>query len=99
MMAERNRSLADGRPDPAADWPQAEAVLVLRPDLDRPVGMRRPGLGDSGIEPPLKAARCSGVAARGCCGRAAGAPPPSRDVAPSRAAPLGRPTAPPPPGA
>jgi hypothetical protein len=71
MMAERNRSLADGRPDPAADRLQAEAVLVLRPDLDQQVGMRRPGLGDSGIEPPLKAARCSGVAARGCRGRGA----------------------------
>ena len=69
VMAEGNRSLADGRPDPAADRLQAKAVLVLRPDLDWPVGMRRLGRGDSGIEPPLKAALCSGVAARGCRGR------------------------------
>jgi hypothetical protein len=55
VMAERNRSLAPGCPDPAADWLQAEAVLVLRPDLDRPVGMRRPGRDDSGIEPPSAA--------------------------------------------
>ena len=71
VVAEGDRPLADGRPDPAADRLQAKAVLVLRPDLDRPVGMRRLGLSDSGIEPPLKAARCSGVAARGCRGRGA----------------------------
>ena len=71
VVAEGDRPLADGRPDPAADRPQAEAVLVLRPDLDRAIGMRRLGRGDSGLEPPLKAARCSGVAARGCRGRGA----------------------------
>ncbi len=69
VLAEGDRSLASGRPDPAPDRLQAETVLVLRPDLDRPVGMRRPGRSDSGLEPPLKAARCSGVAARGCRGR------------------------------
>src|SRR4051812_28298628 len=63
VVAEGDRSLANGRPDPAPDRLQAEAVLVLRPDLDQPVEVRRPGRGDSGIEPPLKAARCSGVAA------------------------------------
>jgi hypothetical protein len=46
-------------------------VLVLGPDLDRPVGMRRLGLGDSGFEPPLKAACSSAVAARACRGRGA----------------------------
>jgi hypothetical protein len=51
MVAKGNRPLADWRPDPAADRLQAETVLVLRPDLDRPVRMRRLGLGDSGIEP------------------------------------------------
>ena len=71
MMPERNGALAHRCPDPAADRLQAKAMLVLRPDLDRPVGMRRPGLGDSGVEPPLKAARCSGVAARGWRGRGA----------------------------
>src|SRR3954471_18037204 len=38
VMAEGDRSLTPGRPDPAADRLQAEAVLVLRPDLDRAVG-------------------------------------------------------------
>lgn len=69
VVAQRNRSLADGRPDPAPDRLQPEPVLVLRPDLDRAVGMRRFGGSDSGVEPPLKAVRCSGVAARGCRGR------------------------------
>ena len=71
VVAEGDRPLADRRPDPAADRLQAKAVLVLRPDLDRPVGMGRLGRSDSGIEPPLKAACCSGVAARGCRGRGA----------------------------
>jgi site-specific DNA recombinase len=71
VVAEGDRPLTNGCPDPAPDRLQAEAVLVLRPDLDRAVGMCRFGLGDSGIEPPLKAARCSGVAARGCRGRGA----------------------------
>ncbi len=71
MMAEGDRPLADGRPDPAPDRLQAEAVLVRRPDLDGAVGMRRLGLCDRRLEPPLKAARCSGVAARVCRGRGA----------------------------
>jgi hypothetical protein len=71
VMAEGDRPLTNGRPDPAADRLQAKAVLVLCPDLDRPIGMRRLGRSDSGIEPPLKAACCSGVAARGCRGRGA----------------------------
>src|SRR3982751_3662103 len=77
-VAEGDRPLAPGRRDPAPDRLQAEAVLVLRPDLGRPVGVRRPGRGDSGIEPPLKAARCSGVAARGCRGRGAWTDQPMR---------------------
>ena len=64
MVAQRHRALAFGRPHPAADRLQAEAGLILRPDLDRAVGVRRPGRGDSGIEPPLKAACSSAVAAR-----------------------------------
>jgi hypothetical protein len=71
VVAKGDRPLTDGRPDPAADRLQAKAVLILRPNLNRPVGMRRFGRSDSGIEPPLKAARCSGVAARGCRGRGA----------------------------
>src|SRR5919205_4658602 len=70
-VAESDWPLADGRPDPTPDRLQAKAVLVFGPDLDRAVGMRRLGRGDSGIEPPLKAALCSGVAARGCRGRGA----------------------------
>ena len=50
VMAEGDRPLAKGRPDPAADRLQAEPVLVFRPDLDRPVGGRCLGLGDSSLE-------------------------------------------------
>jgi hypothetical protein len=35
VVAERDRALADWRPDPAADRLQPEAMLVDRPDLDR----------------------------------------------------------------
>jgi hypothetical protein len=52
VVTKGDRALTHRRPDAAADRLQAETVLVLRPDLDWPVGMRRPGLGDSGIEPP-----------------------------------------------
>ena len=52
MVAERDRPLADRCPDPAADRLQAEAVLVLGPDLDGPVRMRRFGLRDRRLEPP-----------------------------------------------
>ena len=52
VMAEGDRPLTNGRPDPAADRLQAKAVLVLRPDLDRPVRMRGPGPCDGGVEPP-----------------------------------------------
>ena len=45
VMAERDRPLADWRPDPAVDRLQAEAMLVRRPDLDRLVGMFRSFLG------------------------------------------------------
>ena len=71
MVPERDRPLADGGPDPAADRLQAEAVLVFGPDLDRPIGMRRLGLRDRRVEPLFRASRCSGVAARGCRGRGA----------------------------
>jgi hypothetical protein len=46
VVAERDRPLADGRPDPAADRLQAEAVLVRGPDLDGAVGVFRRGLRD-----------------------------------------------------
>jgi hypothetical protein len=41
VMAERDRPLADGCPDPTVDWLQSEAMLVCRPDLNRLVGMFR----------------------------------------------------------
>src|ERR687894_3044955 len=46
VMAEGDRPLADGGPDPAPDRLQAETMLVLGPDLDGAVGMSRPGLRD-----------------------------------------------------
>src|SRR5215210_2148249 len=64
IMAESDRPLADGRPDPAPDRLQAEAVLVLSPDLDRAAGMRRPGLRNRLLQPPLKAACSAAAAAR-----------------------------------
>jgi hypothetical protein len=78
MVTEGDRPLADGGPDPAPDRLQAEAVLVLGPDLDGAVRMRRFGLRDRRLEPPLKAARCSGVAARACRGRGAWTDQPMR---------------------
>lgn len=39
MVAKRDRSLADGSPDPATDRLQAEPMLVGRPHLDRLVRM------------------------------------------------------------
>ena len=71
MVAKRRGARPDGGPDPAPDGLQAETVLVLRPDLDRPIGMRRLGLRDGFLEPLLKSARCSGVAALGCRRRGA----------------------------
>ena len=43
VVAERDRPGADGRPNPAPDRLQADAALVLGPNLDRAGGMRRPG--------------------------------------------------------
>src|SRR3712207_8058154 len=51
-------------PAPAPDRLQAEAVFVLGPNLDGAVRMRRPGPRHRRLEPPLKAARRSGGAAR-----------------------------------
>jgi hypothetical protein len=39
VMAERDRPLADRRPDPATDRLQADPMLIRRPQLDRLVGM------------------------------------------------------------
>src|SRR4051812_19108518 len=45
-MAKRDGPLAFGRPDPAQDRLQANAVLVRGPDLDRRVRVLGPRLGD-----------------------------------------------------
>src|SRR3954470_6742639 len=45
-MAKRDRPLAFGRPDPAQDRLQPDAVLVGRPDFDRLVRGLGPLLGD-----------------------------------------------------
>src|SRR3712207_8952838 len=66
MMAESDQPLADGRPDPAPDRLQAEAVPVLGPDLDRAAGMRRPGFRGRLLQPPSKSA-CSAEAAAPPC--------------------------------
>jgi hypothetical protein len=51
-VAEGDGPLADRCPDPAAHRLQPEAVLVLGPDLDRPVGVLGPSLGVRRLEPP-----------------------------------------------
>jgi len=71
MMTERQRPLADGRPDAPADRLQAEAMLVGRPDFDRLAGVLLRFFGDGLRELFLKAASCSAVAAFGFLGRGA----------------------------
>jgi hypothetical protein len=46
VVTERNRPLALGRPDPADDRLQADAVLVRGPDLNRFVRVLGRFLGD-----------------------------------------------------
>lgn len=69
VMTERNRPLADRRPDPAADWLQADPVLIRCPDLDRLIGMLRGFFGRRAGELFFKAASSSGVADFGFLGR------------------------------
>jgi len=45
-MAKRDGPLTFGRPDPAQDRLQPDAVLVGRPDFDRLVRVLGPRLGD-----------------------------------------------------
>lgn len=71
MMTERQRPLADGRPDAPAHRLQAEAMLVGRPDLDRLARMFARFFGGDFRELFLKAASCSAVAAFGFLGRGA----------------------------
>src|SRR5215207_8272680 len=108
VVAKGDRPLADGRPDPAPDRLQAEAVLILGPDLDRAVGVFGRGLRDRLVQlfsaPPAARGLPSGDAAAAGPGpttraasappsRVADAPPPDRDAAPSRRPPWGRSTA------
>jgi hypothetical protein len=46
MMAERDRALANRRPEPAMDGLQPEPMLVHRPDLDRSIRVLRGSLRD-----------------------------------------------------
>ena len=69
MMAERNRSFADRRPDAATDRLQADAVLVGGPDVDRTARGCRGDFPDRGSAFFLNAACSSGVAAAGWRGR------------------------------
>ena len=68
-MAKRDGPLAFGRPDPAQDRLQPDAVLVGRPDFDRRVRVLRPLLGDGLLQLFLNASRSSGVAEAGWRGR------------------------------
>src|SRR3954447_13475957 len=64
-----DRPLTFGRPDPAQDRLQANAVLVRGPDLDRRVRVLDPRLGDGLLQLFLNASRSSGVAEAGWRGR------------------------------
>src|SRR4051812_46674977 len=69
VVAEGDRPLTFGRPDPAQDRLQADAVLVRGPDLDRRVRVLGPRLGDGLLQLFLNASRSSGVAEAGWRGR------------------------------
>ena len=69
VMAKRDGPLAFGRPDPAQDRLQPDAVLVGRPDFDRRVRVLGPLLGDGLLQLFLNASRSSGVAEAGWRGR------------------------------
>ena len=69
VMAKRDGPLAFGRPDPAQDRLQPDAVLVRGPDLNRLVRVLGPRLGDGLFQLFLNASRSSGVAEAGWRGR------------------------------
>ena len=69
MMARRDRSFADGRPNAPRHRLQAESMFVAREDLDRPLGMFLGFLGDDVLKVFLNAAASSGVADFGFFGR------------------------------
>src|SRR3954452_1880895 len=68
-MAKRDGPLAFGRPDPAQDRLQPNAVLVGRPDFDRLVRGLGPLLGDSLVQLFLNVSHSSRGAADGWRGR------------------------------
>ena len=68
-MAERDRPLADRRPNPAMDRFQPEPMLIRRPDLDRLVRMLGGFFSHRVGELFLNAASSSGVADFGFFGR------------------------------
>src|SRR3954467_12186249 len=76
VVAEGDRPLTFGRPDPAQDRLQANAVLVRGPDLDRRVRVLCRFLGNGLLQLFLNASRSSGVAAAGWRGGGL-CPPPS----------------------
>ena len=69
VLPDRDRALALGRPLPPQDRLQTDAMLVERPDLDRPRGVRGAALVHPAREPLLKASCSSALAALACCGR------------------------------
>ena len=69
VVAERDRPLTLGRPDPAQDRLQPDAVLVRGPDLDRFVRVLGARLSDGLLQLFLNASRSSGVAEAGWRGR------------------------------
>src|SRR3954468_1820959 len=68
-MAERDRPLTFGRPHPADDRLQPDAVLVGGPDLNRLVRVLSSRLSDGLLQLFLNASRSSGVAEPGWRGR------------------------------
>src|SRR3954463_14425146 len=69
VVAQRDRPLAFGRPDPAQDRLQPEAVLVRGPDLNRRVRVLGSRLSDGLLQLFLNAPRSPGVAEPGWRGR------------------------------
>ena len=69
VLPDRARALALGRPLPPQDRLQTDALLVERPDLDRPLGVRGAALVHPAREPLLNASCSSALAALACLGR------------------------------
>ena len=68
-MTKRDRPLTFGRPHPADDRLQPDAVLIRGPDLDRLVRVLGPRLSDGLLQLFLNASCSSGVAEAGWRGR------------------------------